>query len=255
MNIAIVTGASSGMGKEFVLGLDKQQPFDEIWVVARREDRLVALQNETTAKIVPIALDLSKEESYDVIAKKLEEEKPNVKVLVNASGYGKFKAFCDVPLKEYLGMIDVNCKAVVAITYLVLPFMKEGAEIYQLGSLSCFQPVPYMNIYGSSKAFVLSFSRALNVELRSRKIKVMAVCPGWVLTEFFDRAKDDDTVNYYNVYRTAEDVIKKALVDMKKGKDVSILGFQERTQVRMTKLLPHKMIMNVWLKQQKLNKR
>lgn len=253
MKIAVVTGASSGMGREFVYALDKQTVFDEIWVFARRKDRLLALQQNVSAKIVPFALDLTKKESLTFYKAELEEKKPEIKVLVNASGFGKFKFFPSVALNDYEDMIDLNCKALVSMTYLSLPYMKENAQIYQMGSLSSFQPVPCINVYGASKAFVLSFSRALNVELKPRKISVMAVCPGWVLTEFFDRAVDDDTVSYYNVYRKPEDVVKNALADMQKGKDVSVYGGKEKTQVRLTKLLPHKTVMKVWSKQQKLS--
>lgn len=252
--IAVITGASSGMGREFVLALDKQQELDELWLIARRRDRLEALTAETRAPVRAIPLDLGEQSEIDKYKALLETEKPDVAVLVNAAGFGKFKAFTDLTLEEQLSMIDLNDKALVSITYLTLPYMKEGACIYQLGSLSSFQPVPYINVYGASKAFVLSFSRALNKELQKQKrgIQVMAVCPGWVSTDFFDRAVvDNDTIVYYNRFYTAEQVIKKALRDMKKGKDVSVCGFPVRMQVYATKMLPHGIVMEIWCKQQK----
>ena len=251
MNIAVVTGASSGMGKEFVLRLAQDKSFDEIWVIARRKERLEALSREVSARIRPVALDLTKEESIEKYRKLLAKEKPTVSVLVNASGVGRFGAFEDIDLETYRNMIDLNVTAYVAMTYATLPYMIEGSQIYQLDSLSSFQPVPYINVYGATKAFVLSFSRALNVELKSRGIRVMAVCPGWVKTEFFDHAVTDDTITYYNHFYTPEQVIKRAFRDMKKGKDVSICGFRIRAQVLMTKLLPHRLIMKIWCKQQK----
>ncbi len=251
MNIAVVTGASSGMGKEFVLRLIKDQRLDEIWVIARRLERLEAMSREVSAKIRPIALDLTKKESIEKYRKLLAKEKPNVLILVNASGVGRFGAFGDVDLDTYYSMIDLNVKAYVGMTYTTLPHMIEGSQIYQLDSLSSFQPVPYINVYGATKSFVLSFSRALNVELKPRKIQVMAVCPGWVRTEFFDHAVTDNTITYYNHFYTPEQVIKRAFRDMKKGKDVSICGFRIRAQVLLTKLLPHKLIMKIWCKQQK----
>jgi short-subunit dehydrogenase len=251
VKIAVVTGASSGMGQEFVLKLYKEQQFDEIWVIARRKERLETLQEKVRAKIVPMALDLTTAAAYEQYKEKLELEAPEVSVLVNASGFGVFKPFPEISLEEQLRMIDLNDKALIAMTYLTVPFMKPGSCIYQLGSLSSFQPVPYINVYGASKAFVLSFSRALNVELKSKGIRVMAVCPGWVKTEFFDHAVQDDTITYYNRYYTAEQVVRRALSDMKKGKDVSICGFPVRAQVLATKLLPHRLIMKIWCKQQK----
>lgn len=251
MRIAVVTGASSGMGREFVKQLDAQNSFDEIWVIARRRDRLLSLADEVKAHIRPISLDLSLQESYDEYAALLAAEKPDVAILVNGSGFGRFGAFEDISLEDQLSMIDLNDKALVAITYLTLPYMKEGGQIYQIDSLSSFQPVPYINVYAATKAFVLSFSRSLNVELKKRGIRVLAVCPGWVKTEFFNRAATDDTITYFNRYFEADEVVKRALRDMKKGKDVSVCGFSIRMQVLLTKLLPHKLVMKIWCRQQK----
>lgn len=252
MKIAVITGASSGMGREFVRRLCERDAFDEVWVIARRKKRLEELQNEVSVKIRAIALDLTKSEAFNEYKALLEAEKPEVAVLVNASGYGKFEAFSELTLEEQLGMIDLNDKALVAMTYLTLPYLKSGSEVYQVGSLSSFQPVPYIGVYGASKAFVLSFTRAINAELRKTGIKMMAVCPGWVRTEFFDTAVvDEGVITYYNQFFTPEQVVTRALKDMKKGKDVSVAGAMIRAQVLLTKLLPHKFVMWVWLKQQK----
>ncbi|MBO5295729.1 MAG: SDR family NAD(P)-dependent oxidoreductase [Clostridia bacterium] len=251
MKIAVITGASSGMGREFVLQLCKQKKFDEVWVIARRTDRLESLQDEVDTKVRPISLDLTKEESIRAYQILLEHEKPVVDVLVNASGVGRFGAFCDMDLETMYRMIDLNSKAYVGMTYATLPYLQKGSEVYQLDSLSSFQPVPYICVYGATKAFVLSFSRALNVELKKRGVRMMAVCPGWVKTEFFDHAVTDNTICYYNKFFTPQEVIARALRDMKKGKDVSICGFSVRAQVFLTKLLPHRLIMKIWCKQQK----
>lgn len=251
MKIAVITGASSGMGQEFAKRIEASEAFDEIWVIARRLERLEALADSISTKTRCMALDLTQKECLDEYAALLESEKPDVAVLVNGSGYGKFGAFCDMPLDEQLGMIDLNDKALVAMTYLTLPYMKEGGRIYQIDSLSSFQPVPYIGVYGATKAFVLSFSRALGVELKKRGIRVLAVCPGWVKTEFFDRAVSDDTITYYNHFYTAEQVVTRAMKDMKRGRDVSICGFRIRAQVFFTKLLPHRLVMKIWCKQQK----
>ncbi|MBQ7347711.1 MAG: SDR family NAD(P)-dependent oxidoreductase [Clostridia bacterium] len=251
MKIAVITGASSGMGREFVLQLCLEKQFDEVWVIARRIDRLESLRDEVNTKVRPISLDLTKEESIKEYQALLEQEKPVVEVLVNASGVGRFGTFAEMELETLYRMIDLNTKAYVGMTYATLPYLQSGSEVYQLDSLSSFQPVPYICVYGATKAFVLSFSRALNVELKKRGIRMMAVCPGWVKTEFFDHAVTDDTITYYNKFYTPNQVIARALRDMKKGKDVSICGFSVRAQVFLTKLLPHKLIMKIWCKQQK----
>lgn len=251
MKIAVITGASSGMGKDFVLQLDKDEVFDEIWVIARRKERLEALSGLTRAKIRPLAYDLTLPESIESYEALLKESEAEVSVLVNAGGYGKFSSFENMEYSDIAGIVTLNSRVLVEMTYKTLTFMKEGSRIYQLGSLSAFQPVPYIGVYGASKAFVLSFSRALNVELKKRGIRVMAVCPGWVKTEFFNHAVKDDTIVYYNKYFESADVVARAIRDMKKGKDISICGFSVRVQVFFTKLLPHKLVMYIWCKQQK----
>ncbi len=249
--ISVITGASSGMGRDFVKMIDMIEECDEIWVIARRREKLEELKSENGKVIRPIELDLSKNESIAEYGRMLENEKPQVTALVNAAGFGKFGKFEDIPLEEQLNMIDLNSKSLVAMTYITLPYIPEGGCIYQLGSQSSFQPVPYLTTYGATKAFVVSFTRALNKELEKKKIRIMAVCPGWVKTEFFDRAVRDDTITYYSKFYESEDVVKKAFKDMKKGKDVSVCGGLINWQRFLAKILPHKMVMKIWCNQQK----
>ncbi len=251
MKIAIITGASSGMGREFVYALDADERFDELWVVARRRERLEALQERCRAKVRPFALDLLLPESFETLRAALGEHQPEIAALVNAAGFGVFGPFAERDLQTQLDIIDLNDRALTAMCHLALPYLAPGSRIWNMGSMSSWQPVPYINVYGASKAYVLSFTRALNVELRPRKVRAMAVCPGWITTEFFDHAVTDDTIIYYNRYYGPEAVVKKALKDMKKGKDVSVLGFPERMQARLVKLLPVKTVMAAWCRQQK----
>ena len=251
MKIAVVTGASSGMGLEFAKAIDAEETLDEIWLIARRGDRLEALAKELRAPARILTLDLGRPESFEEYKKLLEAEKPLISTLCNAAGFGRFALFTETELDVNLAMIDLNDKALVAMTQLSLPWMKRGSRVINLDSLSAFQPVPYQCIYGSTKAFVLSFSRALNVELEPRGIRVMAVSPGWVKTEFFDHAvSDNGAVTYYDVLWEPADVAKRAMRDYKKGKDVSILVHRVRRQVLLVKLLPHRLVMKVWMKQQ-----
>lgn len=250
MKIAVITGASSGMGREFVYAFDKEEKFDELWVIARREDRLAELQGGCRARVRPIALDLGKRESFGEYKALLESEKPEIAVLVNAAGFGLFGVFEEMDMDRQLDIIDLNSRALTAMCHMSVPYMRPGSRIVNMGSMSSWQPVPYINVYGASKAYVLSFSRALGVELKDKGIHVMTVCPGWIKTEFFSHAIHDDTVNYFNRYYTAEQVVEKAVKDLKKGKDVSVLGFPERIQVRLVKLLPVNMVMRTWCRQQ-----
>lgn len=249
MKIAVITGASSGMGREFVYALDQEENFDEVWVIARREERLLELAERCRAKVRPMALDLQDPDSFERYREALEREKPEIAVLVNAAGFGLFGVFAEMDMKRQLDSIDLNARALTAMCHLSIPYMAPGSRIYNLGSMSSWQPVPYINVYGATKAYVLSFSRALGVELKEKGIRVMAVCPGWIQTEFFSHAIHDDTVNYFNRYYTAEQVVKKALKDMKKGKNASVLGFPERVQVLLVKHLPVNMVMRTWCRQ------
>jgi len=254
MKIAIVTGASSGMGKEFVKQLAGYVKVDEVWVIARREQALKDLQALCPYPIRPLAYDLGKEDSFLSISALLEKEQPDVKLLVNAAGFGKFGRFEKIALADELAMIDLNCKALVAMTRLVLPYMHRGSHILQLDSLSAFQPVPFITTYGATKSFVLSYSRAMNAELKGTGIRMMAMNPGWVKTEFFGRAMETEQsdVQYFNRLYEADAVVATGLKHLyKTKKDVSIHGLPVRNQVRLVKLLPHKLVMGIWMNQQK----
>ncbi len=248
--IAIITGASSGMGREFVYAVDKEFDLDEIWVMARRQDRLEALQDSCTTTIRPIPLDLLERKSLDIYKELLEEENPDVHILVNAAGFGLFGTFTEMDMDKQLDIVEINSKALTGMTYLTIPYMKEGSHIVNLASNSSWQPVPYINVYGASKAYVMSFSRALGVELKNQGIHVMAVAPGWIKTEFFDHAVHDETIKYYDRYYTAEQVIVKAMKDLKKNKPVSILGLPVQAQVKAIKFLPVSLVMKIWCRQQ-----
>ena len=250
MKIAVITGASSGMGREFVYAIDKEFDLDEIWVIARREEKLKELGENCRANVRPIALDLADRESFAVYKGILEAEKPEIQVLVNAAGFGLFGTFTEMDLDRQLDIIDLNDGALTAMCHMSIPYMTESSHIINLASNSSWQPVPYINVYGASKAYVMSFSRALGVELKKQGIHVMAVAPGWIKTEFFDHAVHDDTIKYYDRYYTAEQVIERAMKDMRKKKTVSILGFPVRMQVRAVKLLPVSLIMKIWCRKQ-----
>ena len=250
MKIAVITGASSGMGRDFAITIDKEYDLDEIWVIARRKERLDELSGECRATVRAVALDLLDPDSYDIYSELLKEAEPDVRFLVNAAGFGLFGEFTGMDLKKQLDIVELNDKALTAVTYLTLPYMKEGSHIINLASNSSWQPVPYMNIYAASKAYVMSFSRALGMELRGRRIHVMAVAPGWIKTEFFDTAVHDDTIRYFDRYYTSKQVIDRAMKDLKKRKPVSILGLPVRMQVRLVKHLPVSLVMKTWCRQQ-----
>ena len=242
------------MGREFVLQLSQYVTVDEIWVIARRQEALESLKTEVSVPIRPVCLDLTKADSFDAFAQLLEAEKPDVKLLVNAAGFGKFGRFDKVSTQDDCLMIDLNCKALVMMTRLVMPYLRRGSHVLQLDSLSAFQPVPYITTYGATKAFVLSYTRALNQELKGTGIRMMAMNPGWVKTEFFNHAMQTNgsEVQYFNHLYEAKDCVRTALRDLyKTKKDYSVHGLPIKGQVWLVKLLPHSLVMRIWIAQQK----
>lgn len=248
-NIALVTGASSGMGKEFVREIAKKyKGLDEIWVVARRKDRLRELKKEiigTRVRILP--LDLMEEKSFERLKKALEKEQPDVRILVNASGYGISGSFEFGTQEDASGMVRLNCEALTRVTYLVLPYLRRGSFIYQIASSAGFAPQPGFAVYAATKAYVKSFSIALRQELAWREIKVIAVCPGPVKTEFFDRVYEQEEMKFYKrfVMANPKKVVRKAIRDARRNKAVSVYGVTMKITRMICKLLPGKWIAKI----------
>lgn len=255
MNVAIVTGASSGMGIDYVKELARRGDVDEIWAIARNETKLNELKNSVDFPIRVVVCDLSIIEDIQRVGLILKEGEYNVCWLVNNAGFGKMCYYDEISVGETLAMINTNCSGLVAMTLNVLPFMKEGAKILNVSSAASFAPLPYMGMYAASKSFVTFYSRALNRELRSRGISVTAVCPYWVKTAFFETAhahKGKKVITKYEVMYNSDDVVRKALYDASKGRDVSVFGKLNKVQRVLIKMLPHKLIMDIWQNRHKL---
>ena len=250
MRIAVVTGASAGIGREFVYAIDKEKQYDEIWVIARRAERLKELKGQCGTTIRPVVLDLSDLKSLDEYRNLLEVEKPEIGLLVNAAGFGVFGPFEEKDLSKQLSSVTVNSLALTGMCHISIPYMKNGDSIINVGSNSAWQPVPYQTVYGASKSYVLNFSRSLYRELKSKGIHVMCVCPGWIKTEFQQVAQHEKYIRYVDRWYCPEEVASQAMKDLKKKKMVSILGAPVRRQVRLVKFLPVKLVMKIWCKQQ-----
>lgn len=246
MKIAIVTGASSGMGREMVYQLaDRFGGLSEIWVIARRKERLEALNGDVPVKIRPFALDLTRSEDLEQLKHALVSEKPNVKILVNAAGFGRTGTVGNISSMDSRGMVRLNCEALVAVTELVLPYLTAGSRIIQFASAAAFIPQPGFAVYAATKSFVLSYSRALSAELKEKKIYVTAVCPGTVDTEFLTEALNGRKLAPYKklVLSKPKAVAACAVEDSMRGKELSVYGpFMKGFQV-LCKILPHRLIM------------
>lgn len=250
MKIAVISGASSGLGLEFANVLDTYD-LDEIWVIARREDRLIQLRENLSTPVKIFAFDLLKESSFETFKQILKMEDVEIKYLINAAGFGKFGTY-DMDLNDVNNMIDLNIKALVNMTYLCIPYMCKGSTIMEICSIASFTPLMHFNIYAATKAFVLHFSLALNEELKKKGIHVCALCPGWSNTEFFNQANKDNKYapRFIKPVYEADFVVKKALIDAK-TKSMSIPGAFPKIYYISSKILPRKIIMNIWRTMQK----
>ncbi len=248
MNIAVITGASSGLGKEFALTLDRGlMCVDEFWLIARRRDRLEELASrlDHAARILPLDLTLDEDRrSFDEL---LHRERPVIRMLINCSGYGIMGLFSRLPLKEQSGMIELNCLALTELTYSCLPFMKKKSRIIQLASSAAFLPQPDFAVYAASKSYVLSFSRALREELRERQIYVTAVCPGPVRTEFFDLAERRGTTLAIKKYTMveADRVVRDALRASARRRELSVCSLPIRAFRFLAAAVPHSVLLRI----------
>ena len=248
MKIAIVTGASSGMGREFIMQIaDRFGGISEIWAIARRQERMEALSPLVPVKLRLFPIDLTDDTKLMGLQDVLFEEKPEVKWLINAAGYGKIGAVGSASLNDELGMVELNCRALCAVTHMVLPYMSENSRIIQFSSAASFLPQPNFAIYAATKSFVLSYSRALNEELKPRGILVTAVCPGPVRTEFFDVAETTGRIPLYKklVMADPKKVVRLALRDSMMGRTVSVYGTTMKAFRILSKFIPHTLILRL----------
>lgn len=249
MKIAIITGASSGLGVEFAKEIDKiRQDIDQLWLIARREEKLNQLAKllNKPSKIIPI--DITDENSLSEYKKLLEQENANVRLLINNAGFGKLGDFTEISTAHNTGMVRLNCEALTAITSITLPFMREDSEIINSCSIASFAPNTRMAVYSSTKAYVMSFSRALRSELKKRKINVLACCPGPMDTEFLNLAGISkgksftfDTLPRVNPNTMA----RKSLIASNKKKAVYTNRFFYKFYRILAKILPHGLVMKM----------
>ena len=247
MKIAVITGASSGMGREFVRQTGHfYRNLDEIWVIARRKERLERLRKESRVPLRIFDGDLLKKQVYKQYHSELKEWQPEVRMLVNAAGFGRLGKFADLASeskKLQTDMVDLNCRALTRMIQITLPYMGKGGRIINLASAAAFCPQNGFAVYAATKAYVLSLSRALSSELRSRGIIVTAVCPGPVDTEFF-RVSGELTAPLKKLTMVkAPAVVRKALKDSRKRREISVYGVPMKAAHIGAKLLPHRLIL------------
>lgn len=250
MGIALITGASSGIGREFARQLKARGDIEQFWLVARRKDRLEALAKELTLPARIICADLCTEEGINAVREALRSEKPKIKMLINAAGFGRFGAHDQISERDTVRMIDLNVKALVLITHMALPYMEKGGRIIEMGSGSCFTPLPNFNVYASSKAFVLHYTKALQYEVKKYGVRATAFCPGYVHTEFLDTAGTDRAVNRPKKTKpllSVEKVVRGCLRASKKGRTMYVTNWYTKMQHLLFKILPDRILTSIWM--------
>ncbi len=224
--VAIITGASSGLGREFARQLDAQQVADELWLVARNEKALTDVAGELDTPSRAVAADLTSEADIANIRATLSAEDPRVTFLVNAAGFGKFGDWQTISDAAVDSMIDLNCRAAVDVTDAAFPYLHPGSQVLEICSTAGFQPIPGLNVYAATKAFLLSYTQTLHYELSPAGIHVTAVCPYWVKdTEFIGIAeKGGHGFRHYPLASRSQDVVRRALRDSALNLRVSTPG-------------------------------
>jgi short-subunit dehydrogenase len=247
MNTTLITGASSGIGAAFARKLAARGR--NVFLVARSEDKLVALCNElgrlTSIRAQYVALDL---QHPDAAAQLLEETKKReleIEMLINNAGFGSMGDFAKLDLNRELEMIQLNIRALVELTYLFLGPMRERKRgtIINVASTAAYQPVPYMATYAATKAFVLSFSEALWEENRLHGVHVMALCPGVTETNFFHASEMDHPP--MRISQSPEEVVETALRALQRRKSAVVSGWTNLLAMEAERFFPRAFVTKV----------
>lgn len=247
--VAIITGATGGIGTGFVKECVAMNDIDEVWAVGRNRKKLESLK-KLSSKVVIIEADLNAD-GVDILKARLKEmqskDKIDVKLLVNDAGVAYMGKFEKMSTEEVERFCKINCSVPSEIISITLPYMHRDARILNISSASSFQPNPYLTMYSASKVFLTNFSRALGLELKGRGISVTCVCPYWVDTEMLPRTRKDGTKIKYPGMISVEKVVKKALRDSRWGRDMSVPGFFANYFRFYSKIMPTSLVMRQWI--------
>jgi short-subunit dehydrogenase len=214
MKIAFITGASSGLGAEFTRAVAEQGGIDEIWIVARRRERLEALAKECSpANVRPIPMDLTDKKSFAALSNMLREEHADIKILINNAGCCICGPFEDMPEKSIEMMINLDIAAMTLINKVCIPFMKKGSYAVIVGSVSSFVPVIGQAVYSAAKAYVRFLGQALHTELQAKGINILVLSPGNMNTEMNVKGGADEKAGnlpYLDLKKITRTSLKRA---------------------------------------------
>ncbi len=249
MKTAVITGASSGLGVDFLKAVVQNYPeMEEIWLIARRKERLEKLaEHYKNVKIRAIGLDLADEASYGQLKELLEKEKPQIRILVNNAGVCKGGDFGGRTLEELFMMVNLNVKGGTAVARLCLPYMGKGSIAVFTSSVSSFVPIAGQGVYSSTKSYLTYLGRALHEEWKREGIHVCVLCPGNMATEMnpIDVEKASKSkigkLPYLDTRKVAAETLNRA----EKGKACYTPGRFYRAYQTAGKILPHSLMMKL----------
>lgn len=245
--IALVTGATGGLGRAFAEQLLREGGLDELWAVARTEQKLERLRDEMGTRVVPLPADLASASGLRAVEHALAEARPRVAYLVNNAGVAKMGAWDEFSVNEIEHTVSLNCSALAALCRICLPYMGRESRILNVSSASAFQPTPYLGLYAATKAFELSYSRALNAELADAGVTACAVCPSWVDTDLLVREVNGRRVAFPGLV-SPEKVVARALRDARRGRELSVFPLYAKYLHVAAKLVPQRAVMAAWLR-------
>lgn len=237
--IAIITGASSGIGYEFARQIDKKN-YEEIWLIARRTERLHDLSKKLQTRARIFALDLCEEKSFEALKKELEISNKKIGLLINSAGMGENDYFKNTSFDNDMKTLDLNIKALTAMTKISLDFFQKDGIILNIASSAAFIPQAKFALYAASKSYVLSFSRAVRREFKDIKISVL--CPNRVETEFLKKSNNNSSGIKNLGNENLEKMVGKAIRKMGK-KDLITTHPSAKILLIISKIFPHSFIM------------
>lgn len=242
MTTALVTGASSGIGLEFARALASRG--HDLVVVARSEDKLEQLAQSLPVEVEVIGADLADDAGVARVEERLRSSEAPIDLLVNNAGFGTTGKFAELPIEDEAEEIRLNVLALTRLTRAVLPGMVARGQgaVLNVASIAAFQPTPGTATYGATKAYVLSFTQAIREELRGTGVNALALCPGFTLTGFQERANYEVKGLAARLCQTSEDVVDAALAALDKEAGLCVPGWQNKVAAGATHVAPRRLL-------------
>ena len=242
--VALITGASAGLGVDFARQLSKRG--HRLVLVARRKERLEELAREL-GNARAVAIDLSKKDAAAKLIADVEAAGEQVEMLINNAGFGLIGRFAELDAKRLRQMIDLNVGALTELCRAVAPQMiaaRSGA-ILNVASTAAFQPGPKMAVYFATKAYVLSFTEALHEELKPHGIRVSCLCPGPTRTEFGEVAGFGGSGMFDRVAMDSPEVVEAGLAGLDKNHAVTVPGWANKVTAASTRFAPRPLVRKI----------